>query len=119
MDTAAFEQMYEAFWEFRWAQGVAGPQAELPTGLPGALPRPARRRISPSQFHRVNGSLGWAIQRFLTKAPWDHDAVIDRLEEYLAPWLGHPEAVWVVDGTDFPKQDGKRENRGGARPLGA
>ena len=73
----------------------------------------ATPRISPSQC------LGWAIQRFLTKAPWDHDAVIDRLEEYLAPWLGHPEAVWVVDGTDFPKQDGKRENRGGARPLGA
>ena len=91
MDTAAFEQMYEASWEFRslfvplfGAQGVAGPQAELPTGLPGALPRPAQRR----EFHRVNGSLGWAIQRFLTKAPWDHDAVIDRLEEYLAPWLG-------------------------------
>ena len=31
---------------------------------------------------------GGAIQRFVTKAPWDHNAVIDRLEEYLAPWLG-------------------------------
>ncbi len=48
-----------------------------------------------------------AMQRFLTKAPWDDDAVMGRLQEYLSPSLGHPEAVWVLDGSDFPKQGRK------------
>ena len=48
-----------------------------------------------------------AMQRFLTEARWDDDAVIGRLQEYLAPRLAHPEAVWVLDGSDFPKQGRK------------
>ena len=47
------------------------------------------------------------MQRFLTEARWDDDAVIGRLQEYLAPRLAHPEAVWVLDGSDFPKQGRK------------
>ena len=47
------------------------------------------------------------MQRFLTDSPWDDDAVIGRLQEYLAPLLGHPDAVWVLDGSDFPKQGRK------------
>ena len=43
------------------------------------------------------------MQRFLTEAPWDDDAVR----------LGHPEAVWVLDGSDFPKQG--RKSAGVAR----
>ena len=45
-----------------------------------------------------------ALQRFLTEARWDDDAVIARLQEYLGPRLEHPLAVWVFDGSDFPKQ---------------
>ena len=48
-----------------------------------------------------------AMQLFLTESPWDDDAVIGRLREYLSPRLGHPEAVWVLDGSDFPKQGRK------------
>ena len=48
-----------------------------------------------------------AMQRFLTEARWDDAAVIGRLQEYLAPRLAHPEAVWVLDGSDFPKQGRK------------
>ena len=36
-----------------------------------------------------------------------------RLQEYLSPRLGHPEAVWVLDGSDFPKQG--RKSAGVAR----
>ena len=54
-----------------------------------------------------------ALQRFLTAAPWDDDAVMGRLQEYLAPRLGHSEAVWVLDGSDFPKQG--RKSAGVAR----
>ena len=44
---------------------------------------------------------------------WDDDAVVGRLQEYLAPKLGHSEAVWVLDGSDFPKQG--RKSAGVAR----
>ena len=47
------------------------------------------------------------MQRFLAESPWDDDTVIGRLQEYLGPRLGHPEAVWVLDGSDFPKQGRK------------
>ena len=47
------------------------------------------------------------MQRFLTESPWDDDAVIGQLQEYLSPRLGDPEAVWVLDGSDFPKQGRK------------
>ena len=50
------------------------------------------------------GSSARSMQRFLTEAPWDDDAVMGRLQEYLAARLEHPLAVWVVDGSDFPKQ---------------
>ena len=53
------------------------------------------------------------MQRFLTAAPWDDDAVMGRLQEYLAPRLGHSEAVSVLDGSDFPKQG--RKSAGVAR----
>ena len=45
-----------------------------------------------------------SMQRFLTEARWDDDAVIARLQEYLGPKLEHPLAVWVFDGSDFPEQ---------------
>ena len=54
-----------------------------------------------------------ALQRFLTESPWDDDTIIGRLQEYLGPRLGHPEAVWVLDGSDFPKQG--RKSAGVAR----
>ena len=53
------------------------------------------------------------MQRFLPESPWDDDTVIGRLQEYLGPRLGHPGAVWVLDGSDFPKQG--RKSAGVAR----
>ncbi len=44
------------------------------------------------------------LQRFLAEARWDDDAVIGRLQEYLGPRLADPRGVWVLDGSDFPKQ---------------
>ena len=48
---------------------------------------------------------GW--QRFLTDSPWDDEVIIGRLQEYLGTRLEHPEGVWVLDGSDFPKQGRK------------
>ena len=70
----------------------------------GATPRISRNRWA-SRPGRCSG--------FLTEARWSDETVIGRLQEYLAPRLGHPEAVWVFDGSDFPKQG--RKSAGVAR----
>ena len=44
---------------------------------------------------------------FLTDSPWDDEVIIGRLQEYLGTRLEHPEGVWVLDGSDFPKQGRK------------
>ena len=49
-----------------------------------------------------------AMQRFLTGARWSDEAVVGRLQEYLAPRLGHPEEGWVLDGRAFPSRAGSR-----------
>ena len=47
------------------------------------------------------------LQRFLTEAHWDDDAVTAALQEYLAPRLAHPQAVWAVDESGVVKQGKK------------
>ena len=95
-------------WSVLWPQAVAGAQPELSAGLAG----PQERRNAENLSESV-GISARAMQRFLTEARWSDDAVIGRLQEYLAPRLGHPEAVWVFDGSDFPKQG--RKSAGVAR----
>ena len=85
------------------AQAVAGAQRELFTGPAGAGAGAAQRREPVG----IGGNFGPCDAAFLTEARWDDDAVVGRLQEYLAPRLGHPEGVWVLDGSDFPKQGRK------------
>ena len=73
----------------------------------------AQERRNAENLSESVGISARAMQRFLTEARWDDDAVIERLQECLAPRLGHPEAVWVLDGSDFPKQG--RKSAGVAR----
>ena len=42
----------------------------------------------------------------VTEARWDDETVIGRLQEYLAPRLAHPEAVWVLTAATFPSRGG-------------
>ena len=79
-----------------------------------ALLVPGERRNAENLSESVPESAR-GMQRFLTGSPWDDDAVIGRLREYLAPKLEHPEAVWALDGDDFPKQG--RKSAGVARLL--
>ena len=76
------------------------------TILQGLLVQAGERRNAENLSESV-GISARAMQRFLTEARWSDDAVIGRLQEYLAPRLGHSEAVWVLDGSDFPKQGRK------------
>ena len=116
MDAAAFEQVYEAFGEFHsfFAPlfGRSESRDHSQNYLRALLVQFQDRRNAENLSESV-GVSARAMQRFLTAAPWDDDAVMGRLQEYLGPRLGHPEAVWVLDGSDFPKQG--RKSAGVAR----
>ena len=110
MDAAAFEQVYEAFGEFHTFFGPLFGRRESREHsrhyLQALLVQSGERRNAENLSESVGVSVR-AMQRFLSKAPWNDDGVMGRLQEYLAPRLGHPEAVWVLDGNDFPKKGRK------------
>ena len=116
MDAASFQRVYDSFQEFHafFATSFGRKQwrEHSRTYLQALLVQAQERRNAENLSESV-GISARAMQRFLTEARWDDDAVIGRLQEHLAPRLGHPEAVWVLDGSDFPKQG--RKSAGVAR----
>ena len=116
MDTASFERIYDSFQEFHafFATSFGRKQwREHSRNYLQALMVQAHERRNAENLSESVGISARAMQRFLTEARWSDDTVIGRLQEYLAPRLGHPEAVWVFDGSDFPKQG--RKSAGVAR----
>jgi SRSO17 transposase len=81
--------------------------------LRGLLVQQTDRRNAENVAEVVPGASARTLQRFLTEAPWRHEAVIDRLQAYLAPRLASDDAVFVLDETGFPKQG--RQSVGVAR----
>ena len=116
MDAAAFEQVYGAFQDFHaYFAPLFGRRETRDHSrhyLQALLVQSGERRNAENLSESV-GISARAMQRFLTEARWSDETVIGRLQEYLAPRLGHPEAVWVFDGSDFPKQG--RKSAGVAR----
>ena len=116
MDTVSFERVYDSFQKFHafFAASFGRKQwREHSRNYLQALLVQAQKRSNAENLPESVGISARAMQRFLTEARWSDDAVIGRLQEYLAPRLGHPEAVWVFDGSDFPKQG--RRSAGVAR----
>ena len=74
--------------------------------LQALLVQSGERRNAENLSETVPGSAR-GMQRFLTDSPWDDEVIIGRLQEYLGTRLEHPEGVWVLDGSDFPKQGRK------------
>jgi len=72
--------------------------------LRGLLVQAAERGNAENLAEAVVGSSPRVLQRFLTEARWDDRAVTQSLQRYLAPRLSHPDAVWAVDDSGFPKQ---------------
>ena len=107
MDAAAFERVYGAFQDFHAYFAARFGRRETRDHsrhyLQALLVQSGERRNAEYLSETVPASTR-AMQRFLTESPWDDDGVMGRLQEYLGPRLGHPEGVWVVDGSDFPKQ---------------
>ena len=110
MDAAAFEQVYQDFQEFHayFAPLFGRRETRERSGhyLQALLVQSGERRNAENLSEAVPESAR-GMQRFLTDSPWDDDAVTGRLQEYLGPRLEHPEGVWVLDGSDFPKQGRK------------
>ena len=107
MEAEAFERVYQAFQEFHtYFAGAFGRKQwreQSQYYLQGLLVQSQERRNAENLSEMVPVSAR-SMQRFLTEARWDDDAVIARLQEYLGSKLEHPLAVWVFDGSDFPKQ---------------
>ena len=116
MDAAAFEQVYGAFQDFHsYFAPLFGRRETRDHSrhyLQALLVQSGERRNAENLSETVPASAR-VMQRFLAESPWDDDTVIGRLQEYLGPRLGHPGAVWVLDGSDFPKQG--RKSAGVAR----
>ena len=107
MDAAALERVYEAFQDFHaYFAPVFGRKQWRERSeqyLQGLLVQSQERRNAENLSETVAASPR-SLQRFLTESPWDDDAVIGRLQEYLGSRLEDPQGVWVLDGSDFPKQ---------------
>lgn len=74
--------------------------------LQGLLVQTAERKNAENLSEVVPASAR-VLQRFLTEAPWDDVAVIERMQGYLGPRLNHCEAVWALDDSGMPKQGKK------------
>ena len=110
MDAAGFERVCDSFQEFHalFAASFGRKQwREHSRNYLQALLVQAQERRNAENLSESVGVSARVMQRFLTEARWSGDAVMGRLQEYLAPRLGHPDAVWVLDGSDFPKQGRK------------
>ena len=110
MDAASFKRVYDSFQEFHalFADSFGRKQwREHSRNYLQALLVQAQERRNAENLSESVGVSARTMQRFLTEARWSDDAVIGRLQEYLAPRLGHPAAVRVFDGSDFPKQGRK------------
>ena len=119
MDAAAFERVYGAFQDFHayFASlfGRSESRNHSQNYLRALLVQSQDRRNAENLSESV-GVSARAMQRFLAKAPWDDDAVMARLQEYLGSRLGHTGAVWVVDGSGLP-QAGPEVGGGGPAVL--
>ena len=110
MDAESFERVYDRFQQFHafFVASFGRKQwREHSRNYLQALLVQAQERRNAENLSESVGISARSMQRFLTEARWSDDTVIGRLQEYLAPRLGHAEAVWVFDGSDFPKQGRK------------
>jgi SRSO17 transposase len=110
MDLEAFERVYETFGAFHAEFAPLFRRRECRQRardyLQGLLVQSQERRNAENLAELLPVSAR-VLQRFLTESPWEDDAVIARLQQYLGPRLSHSSAVWAVDASSFPKQGTK------------
>jgi SRSO17 transposase len=110
MDVSDFDRVRQAFAAFHAAFApVFGRKQwrERSQDYLQALLVQTEERCNAENLSEVVAASARVLQRFLTEACWDDQAVLAHLQAYLAARLNHPEAVWVVDESGFPKQGKK------------
>src|SRR5947209_12711778 len=107
MELEEFERVAASFQAFHaeFAPDFGRKQWREHSGdyLQGLLVQAEERRNAENMAEALPVSAR-ALQRFLTDARWDDEAVIAHLQAYLGPKLAHPLAVFAVDSSGFPKQ---------------
>ncbi len=107
MELQEFERVYGSFCAFHaeYAPDFGRKQwrENSQPYLQGLLVQAEERRNAENLAEALPVSAR-ALQRFLTDARWDHGRVTAHLQAYLGPRLNHPQAVWAVDSSGFPKQ---------------
>jgi SRSO17 transposase len=110
MDIAEFERVYGSFRAFHaeYAPDFGRKQwrERSEPYLQGLLVQAEERRNAENMAEALPVSAR-ALQRFLTDARWDDEAVIAHLQADLGPRLADPQAVFAVDSSGFPKQGTK------------
>lgn len=111
MDPARFADVEPSLAAFhrRFAPLFGRPEARRrgEQYLRGLVVQQTDRRNAENLAEAIPGATPRALQRFLTEAPWDAEAVITALQAYLAERLTAPDGVFVLDETGFVKQGTK------------
>ena len=111
MDGASFERVYDNFQDFHafFAASFGRKQwrEHSRNYLQGLLVQDQGSGATPRTCRNRWASRPGRCSVFSPRPGGTMPTVIGRLQEYLAPRLAHPEAVWVLDGSDFPKQGRK------------
>ena len=114
-DAAALERVYEAFQDFHdyFASAFGRKQWREHSGqyLQGLLVQSQERRNA-EKLSETAAASSRVLQRFLTEARWDDDAVVDRLQSASGGWhqgWGIPRGCgcWtarIVDQITFPSR---------------
>jgi SRSO17 transposase len=111
VDQERFERVAATFaafhQEFAPLFGRKEAQQRSEQYLRGLLVQQTERRNAENLAEAVDGATPRALQRFLTESPWASEPVIERLQRRVGRLINHPEGVFVLDDTGFPKQGKK------------
>ena len=111
MNRTEFERVAETFASFHreFAPLFGRPEAvdHAEQYVRGLLVQQTDRRNAENVSEVVEGAAPRSLQRFLTESPWSSERVIDRLQRYLGQRLTSPDGIFVIDGSEFPKQGKK------------
>jgi SRSO17 transposase len=102
-----------------WAGGLAALHQRVAHHFVRAEPRAQAYAYLQALISPIERKNGWqiaehvgattpdSVQRLLATAHWDADQVRNDLQTYVAEYLGHPDAVLVIDETGFLKKGTK------------
>jgi len=111
MNRADFDRVAESFTAFHRAFAPLFGRPETVDHseqyLRGLLVQQTDRRNAENVSEAVEGVGPRALQRFLSEAPWPSARVIDRLQAQVGRRLSEPGGVFIIDGSEFPKQGQK------------